>query len=249
MLQALDVLSNTSRATLLHHKAKLQAVVQKLKDPEPAVPATPLLSPAEELVEILRGELPTIKTLLSEVRKIDIKSAPEWTKEDPRIVDLQISKKQKASLEARLGMKLRALLSQRSLAKEFQVWERSSSKGKAKGAKRLGQVKSFISVNANRFFDRSAARNGIQHGLKLFKCEKLLGGVGFSAILILYREKIRMLKDEHLINLKHAIDAQHKNAISKTDSIEELAKHQEQWLNERQTEYNGICHDDWHLRD
>ena len=245
VLQALDVLSNTSRAMLLRYKAQLQAVVQKLDDPKPAVSATPPRPPAEELIELLRGDLPTIKTLLSEVRVIDIKSGPQWTKEDPRIVDIQSSEKPKVSPEA----KLRTLLSQRSLAKELQVWEINSSNGEAKPAKRLGQVQRFISINANRFFDGSAARRGIQHGQKLFRCERSLG-VGFSAILIFYRDKIRKVKNEHLLNLKHAIDEQHKNAISNNeDSIKEIAKHQEEWLNKRQNEYNGMCHHDWHLHD
>ena len=248
ILQALDVLSEAPRATLLRYKAKLQAVVRKLDDPSLAVSATPPRPsrPAEELVELLEEDLPKIKTLLSRVCVIEIRPKPEWINEDPRIVDIQISGEPKTSLEARL----RRVLSQRSLAEEFQVWKNSyprNSKGTAEQGKKLGHLNKFLSVNANRFYDHAAARSGIQHGQKLFKCEKSLG-VGFSAIFIFYGRKIRGVKHKQLNDFKRAIEKQHENAIN-NDSIKEIAKRQEKWLNERQIEYNGMFHHDWHLHD
>ena len=158
-------------------------------------------------MHLLTQNLETIERRLSE---LSLQSEPEWVKGDPRMVDIQLGgTRGEPTSEA----KLRKILGQRSLAKEFHDWKKSNVKGKQ--GRRNGQINTFLSDNLHRFPARDIAQRGIKCGQKLLTIKKLLV-VGFSAILIFYSTKFETVPYRQLNELEKAINGQ--------DLIKELAE-------------------------
>ena len=199
----------------------------------------PPLSPVEDFMRGLKSALNHIETFLSQECRELITSEPVWKTEDPRIVDIQVAQNSKPSeIE-----KFRRGLSQRSLAIEFDSWENkiygvSSIEKRAENpsvqlGRKLGRITKFLDANTHRFHNHTAARGGIEHGIKLLVCEKLLGGKGISAIFIFRFTSLRRLKYEELNALKDAIEEQGSKSIMK------LARQKTDWLGRCQSIYNG----------
>jgi len=198
----------------------------------------PPLSSIEKFMRGLSNALERIKTFLSQERREFFTSEAEWMAEDPRIVDIQIAG---VTSKPTANHKFRRGLSQRSLALEFDDWEInthgiSSTKERAtnpsvQSIRKLGHITEFLEANPRRFHNLGAARDGIEHGIKLLVCEMLMGGIGVSAILIFRFSSLRALKYEELNDLK--------DAIEKQGSVKELAGQKADWLRQCQSEYDG----------
>ena len=228
VLEALNVLCNAPNEILLSHKTKLNAVVRKLAK---------LRTPVENLVGKLEDNLENIERRLSQECVEDIKSGPKWKDEDPRIMDIQITENSELTSDE----KLRRVLGQRSLAMEFYDWKnnRQTSEDYQKQGRRSGLVSKYLSINRHRFKKVKVAERGINLGRKLLKFEKSLG-VGFSALLIFCQTFFERVKEEQLIDLKDAIDKQHLDAIhDKQESVKQLSEQKAEWLDAKQTAYNG----------
>ncbi len=205
--------------------------------PQPPSPQPPPSS-VERFMRGLSNALERIKTFLSQERRELFTSKAEWMAEDPRIVDIQIAGVTSKPTE---NHQFRRGLSQRSLALEFDDWETnthgiSSTKARAtdpsvQPIRKLGHITEFLEANSRRFHNLGAARDGIEHGIKLLVCEILLGGIGVSAILIFRFSSLRALKFEELNDLKDAIEEQ--------GSVKELAGQKAGWLRQCQSEYHG----------
>ncbi len=192
----------------------------------------------EKFVSGLKKELEKIRKLLSQVCHKSIIGEPVWIKDDPRVVDLQIA----GNHDTSPTLKLRRGLSQRSLAFEFDDWERTTHgtsrvierttepSGELRNRK-LGHIAEFLKINKDRFHNQKAARAGIEHGIKLLVCEALLGETGFSAILSFHYTSLRSVTFKELDCLK--------DAIQDGDPIKELAEQQTQWLDLYQRDYDG----------
>lgn len=201
----------------------------------PLPPAPP--SSTEKFVEKLDGGLERIEKCLSKLCHKDVASEPVWRNDDPRVVDLQIAGDSKPSANT----KFRRGLSQRSLAIEFDDWERKThdasilreraTNPSVEPSRKLGHITEFLNANKRRFNNPVAARGGIEHGLKLLVSETLLGGIGYSAILIFHYGKFRAVKYAEFNNLK--------DAIKKSDSIKKLAEQKADWFGQCQSIYNG----------
>lgn len=184
-----------------------------------------------------------IKTLektgefLSHASHEAVRNDPSWVTDDPRITDIEVAGRSKKSTHT----KFRRGLSQRSLAMEFDDWERSTfgtsriservANPSVEPSRKLGNIRSFLDANLHRFANLSAARDGIEHGMKLLVCERLLGGIGFSALLIFQFDSLRLVKYPELMDLKSAID--------KEESVKNLAKLKADWFGDCQNKYNS----------
>lgn len=130
-------------------------------------------------------------------------------------------------------------LSQRSLAIQFNKWElvtyemseirRQASHLSKEPARKLGYVVKFIKKHG--FKKRSVIRLGIQHGIKLLICEKLLNKTEISAILIFKYTQFRSIKLPDLSDLE--------NAIKNTIKIKELVSLNANWIDRCQKYYDG----------
>lgn len=200
--------------------------------PSPVAPSS-----IENFVVKLDTELKKIQELLSQVSYKPATCEPIWTIDDPRVVDLQIAGGSQSSPTT----KLRRGLSQRSLAAEFDDWERNtygtskvearSSHPSVEPSRKLGHIAKFLDHNRDRFHNISAARAGIEHGIKLLICETLLGGVGLSAILVFQYTRFREIKFEELDGLK--------DAIKGADRVRKFAEEKADWFDHCQRDYNG----------
>lgn len=207
---------------------------------QPTPPQTPPIppNPVEELVTGLNEDLDKIEKSMLNLSVDAVNQEPEWMYDDPRLVDLQIAGDGRQSS---LMIKFRRGLSQRSLAIEFDDWgettygksiveERASNPSLAP-SRRLGHIAKFLDVNRHRFHDILTARIGIEHGIKLLTCERLLGGTGFSAIFMFRYTRIRKIKYEELAALKDKIEG--------SVSIKDLAKRKAEWIDHCQGLYDG----------
>ena len=132
-------------------------------------------------------------------------------------------------------------LSQRSLAIEFDKWEseayqtsrvrQRAENPSTEPSRKLGHITEYLKLNTSRFRNLATAREGIEHGMKLLVCELLLGGIGFSAILIFQHDSLRTVKYLELKNLQ--------NAIEQEDSIMSLAEEKANWFGHCQNKYDG----------
>lgn len=201
----------------------------------PLPPAPP--SSTEKFVEKTNEGLGRIEKYLSKVCNEGATSEPAWRKDDPRIVDLQIAGDSKPSA----NIKFRRGLSQRSLAIEFDDWEwkthrtsilkERATNPSVEPSRKLGHITGFLNANRHRFHNLVAARAGIEHGLKLLVSETLLGGIGYSAILIFRYGKFRAVKYAEFNDLK--------DAIKKSNSIKKLAEQKADWFGQCQSIYDG----------
>ncbi|KAL8668516.1 MAG: hypothetical protein Q9168_006856 [Polycauliona sp. 1 TL-2023] len=202
--------------------------------PQPSPVAPSLI---EDFVAGLDKDLERIEKLLSQVSHKAVTCEPTWMNDDPRVVDLQIAGGRQSSPTT----KLRRGLSQRSLASEFDDWEKNTygtSKVKERASnplvepsRKLGHIAEFLDNNKDRFHNIPAARAGIEHGIKLLISETLLVGVGFSAILVFQYSRFRKIKFEELDGLK--------DAIKDSDRIKKLAEQKADWFDHCQRDYNG----------
>lgn len=179
-------------------------------------------------------DLEEIENQISQVNHVT-----DWSMQneddDPRVTDLPAAECRDYSSMATF----RRGLSQRSLAIQFNKWElvtyemseigRRASYLLKEPARKLEHVAKFIKKHG--FKKRSTIRLGIQHGMKLLICEKLLNGTGISAILIFRYIQFRLIKLSDLSGLENAI----KNAIK----IKELVSLNADWIDRCQKCYDG----------
>ena len=226
VVEALDVLCNAPSELLLSYKGKLRALLRKLNPPS---------IPVEQLMQALQDS-EKVKEPLSKLRVEDIVAGAAWEEADRRIVDFQLATGSPGSAQE----KLRRVLSQRSLAQEFNDWDSKNHFQVSKGETRQGgRKRTFISANAHRFRNSDAASKGIGLGQKLLVFEEFLG-VGFSALFIFCHKKFEEVASKQLNELKYAIDKQHEDAISNNqESIKDLAEQKTTWLRECQEAYEG----------
>ncbi|KAJ5925842.1 hypothetical protein N7454_007352 [Penicillium verhagenii] len=141
--------------------------------------------PIDQLFEALSREK---ETILSSLRGPEYDFLNGWFDEDPRIIDISLT-----TPTSNPEGKLRRGLSQRSLAKEYDQWEREKFKTsrldeisedpkRSCKSRRSGHISDF--VKAHQFKDENTAMHGIKHGLRLLVFESIYGVAGISAILI-----------------------------------------------------------------
>ena len=189
------------------------------------------------LIQAFNKDQDKIQKYLNKSKVAAIEGKSAWTQEDPRIVDLQIGKKQTS-----LNLKFRKVLSRRSLTQEYDRWELetyqtsrinqlvenlSDSKERADG-----RIKEYVDANTHRFKNRDLAQHGIQCGIRLLVFERLLGESGSSAILCFSFHRFRSLNFPELNCLGQE--------VRKSPWIWDLAKEKSCWLGSCQTYYNGI---------
>ena len=189
------------------------------------------------LIHALDKDQDKIQKYLNKSKVDAIEGKSSWTQEDPRVVDLQIGKKQTS-----LNLKFRKVLSRRSLAQEYDRWELekyqtsrisqlvkdlSDSKERADG-----HIKEYVDANAHRFKNRDLAQQGIQCGIRLLVFERLLGESGSSAILCFSFYRFRSLNFPELDCLGQE--------VRETPWIWDLVKNKSGWLGSCQTYYDSI---------
>ncbi|KAL9613098.1 MAG: hypothetical protein Q9167_002355 [Letrouitia subvulpina] len=185
----------------------------------------------EEVFRRLQRKLEDIQYILQKVRENGFLE-PSWVDDDPRVVDIQV-----ASLESTSVQRFRRGLSQRSLALQFDSWEKATYQKSTidERMKDLGfkhrVIKRFL--NDSRIRDKKVAHMGIRHGIKLLICERLLGGAGYTAILIFKYRDMHFLRYEHLHKFVHAIQS--------SEAIVKVADQQAQLLNRCQSDYEAWC--------
>ena len=229
---------NDSLPSTLYSKDPLGSFLGQHTSPYPArllPPAPP--SSTEKFVETTNEGLEKIEECLSQVCQKSLMSEPMWRNDDARLIDLQVAGDSNPSTNT----KFRRGLSQRSLAFEFADWERKThgtsilneraTNPMVEPSRKLGHITEFLNANTHRFHNGVAARAGIEHGLKLLVSETLLGGIGYSAILIFRYGKFRAVKYAHFNDLK--------DAINKSESIKKLAEQKAEWFGQCQSIYNG----------
>lgn len=157
----------------------------------------------------------------------------DWTKEDPRVIDLRLGSSPSPSFD----VKFRRGLSQRSLATEFNQWEKANfqssrvlelSQNPATSDDRSGHIDGFLQANALRFQDKSTTRNGIKHGIRLLVFESIYGHVGVSAILMLVYTAFRSVKYREYSIMKEYLE-----------KWKSLARGKSSWLTQCQENYDG----------
>jgi len=188
------------------------------------------------LIQALNKAQEKIQNYLSKSEIAATEGKSSWTQEDPRIVDLQMGKKQTSS-----NLKFRKVLSQRSLAKEYDRWELetyqtsrinqlvgdlSDSKERADG-----HIKEYVDANTHRFKNRNLAQHGIHCGIRLLVFERLFGEPGSSAILCFSFHRFRLTNFPELACLKQQ--------VCQTAWIWSLAKAKSDWLGSCQSYYDG----------
>jgi len=155
--------------------------------------------------------------------------------EDPRVIDLRLSSSRNTSFD----VKFRRGLSQRSLAAEYNEWEKATfntsrifelSQDPEKSDDRKGHIDDFLQDNTHRFKDQNSTRHGIKHGIRLLVFETIYGHVGVSAILILVYSAFRSVQYKEHFFMKRSLEG--------TD-WESLAKDKSSWLVQCQKQYDG----------
>ena len=198
-----------------------------------------------------------IKEFLSKSVPIATKDDLNRAIEDPRVVDLQLTKGPRSQTA-----KFRRILSERSLASEFSEWE-SQKYGLSRveelvkdhtysQEKRNGHINKYLQCNTHRLINQPLTKHGIMRGIKLLVFETLVSISGISAILSFGHYKFRSVKYKGLAVLKDIVNksewikdlaetkAALKNIVNKLEWIEDLAKTKAAWLDGCQTEYNGM---------
>lgn len=162
----------------------------------------------------------------------------DWTQEDPRVVDIRFCSRPNS-----LNLKFRRGLAQRSLALEYDNWERATfqssrvselhqdPKMSDKKQSGHGHIQEFLQLNANRFKDQNSTLHGIKHGIRLLVFELIYGYPGVSAILILFYSHFRSVKYGNHIGLK--------SLIFEEPGWHSLAIQKSSWLEDCQCRYNG----------
>ena len=259
VLEALHILHNASDESLRSHSTKLKAIVKRLQpliedcdmtisiakfdtsysseallnhspdqriSPQNHLNLYPRLSsPIEKFISTLYNKLENIGQLQSQVNQDSTKDKPVRIQDDAHVFENQ---------ERSPSHKLHRGLSQRSLASEFERWEQSTygvSRVIERTNRKFGHIAEFLRVNEHRFYHQTAVRKGIEHGIKLLICERLVHERGISAILFFCYQELRSLKFLELDGLE--------NAIENGDPIKKLAQQQTSWLDQHQRNYDG----------
>ena len=188
------------------------------------------------LIQALNKAQEKIRKYLSKSEITATEGKSPWTQEDPRIVDLQMGKKETSNL------KFRKVLSQRSLAEEYDRWELETYRtsrinqlvGDLSDSKERadGHIKEYVDANTHRFKNSDLAHHGIHCGIRLLVFERLLGEPGSSAILCFSFHRFRLIKFPELVCLGQQ--------VRETAWIWSLAKAKSDWLGRCQSYYDGI---------
>lgn len=152
-----------------------------------------------------------------------------WKSGDPRVTDISICSSPGNTHETGL----RRGLSQRSLAIEFDQWEKATfdmsrvneiSRNLELSAKRTGHLDKFI--QAKEFKDKEAenASMGIRHGIKWLVFESIYGYEGVSLVLMLVYSRFRDVKYEEFFQLKESLTDWKEFAIGKSSCLGEWQK-------------------------
>lgn len=151
------------------------------------------------LIQALNKVQEKIREYLSKSENTATEGKSSWTQEDPCILDLQMGKKETSS-----NLKFRKVLSQRSLAEEYDLWELETYRtsrinqlvGDLSDSKERadGHIKEYVDANTHRFKNSDLARYGIHCGIRLLVFERLLGEPGSSAILCFSFYRFRLIK-------------------------------------------------------
>lgn len=159
----------------------------------------------------------------------------DWVQEDPRVVDIRLCNRG-CSLDACF----RRGLGQRSLAMEFDEWEREVF-GTSRVSRRsldpkaiddnIGLINRFLAQNSVPFRNKESASHGIRDGIRLLVFERIYGHVGVSAILILLFTLFR--------EVKYGSFAALKRLLQETGAWHNLAKDKSSWLTACQIRYDG----------
>lgn len=189
------------------------------------------------LIQALNKAQEKIRKYLSKSEITATEGKSSWTQEDPRIVDLQMGKKETSS-----NLKFRKVLSQRSLAEEYDRWELETYRtsrinqlvGDLSDSKERadGHIKEYVDANTHRFKNSDLAQHGIHCGIRLLVFERLLGEPGSSAILCFSFHRFRLIKFPELACLGQQ--------VRETAWIWSLAKAKSDWLGRCQSYYDGI---------
>lgn len=192
-----------------------------------------------KFVAKLSKNLKKVEKLLSQVYDEPIEGESTRPDDDPCVFDLQIAVTDRRRLTPMI--QLREGLSQRCLAIEFEGWElelygtstvaRRADDLSVESSRKERHLSEFLNINKDRFHDTATARAGIRHGIKLLICERLLNGIGISAILIFQYAHFKRINYKELDGLKDAVKA--------VATIKKLAEQKADWLDDRQRHYNG----------
>ncbi|KAL9592079.1 MAG: hypothetical protein Q9179_007075 [Wetmoreana sp. 5 TL-2023] len=196
--------------------------------------------PVRTFILKLKNALKDIETFISDTGPSNTTLELPLQKVDARVVDIIVAGGVRNNDEARQIIQLRRGLSQRSLAEEYRSWQgqvkqRSSVDKRVKTLKavgRFGDLDEFLKIEEPRFGRqyKGSIRRAIDHGIKLLVLERLLGGIGYSAILIFRFTDFYNLKYENLEELVRAL--QDDNCIKK------LASHSADWISQWQSKYD-----------
>ena len=192
---------------------------------------------AQKLMDALHGARRSEKVFkyLSSGRDPLAQNGDDWVQEDPRVVDIRLCNRG-CSLDACF----RRGLGQRSLAIEFDEWERevfgtSRVSGHSLDPEAIddnsGLINRFLAQNAISFKNKESASHGIRDGIRLLVFERIYGHVGVSAILILLFTLFRDVKYGSFVALKHL--------LRKSGAWHDLAKDKSSWLTACQIRYDG----------
>ncbi|OQD70102.1 hypothetical protein PENANT_c275G07661 [Penicillium antarcticum] len=192
---------------------------------------------AQRLMDALHGARRSEKVFkyLSSHRDPHAQNGDDWVQEDPRVVDIRLCNRG-CSLDACF----RRGLGQRSLAIEFDKWERevfgtSPVSGRSLDPEAIddnsGLINRFLAQNAISFKNKESASHGIRDGIRLLVFERIYGHVGVSAILILLFTLFRDVKYGSFVALKHL--------LRKSGAWHDLAKDKSSWLTACQIRYDA----------
>ena len=208
-----------------------QASPNHFDPPHDPLRPRPKLSSVNALLLDLEKAKPHITQYLSQRSSVAVgKNA--WSRQDSRLVDLQMGESQRSS-----SILFRKLLSRRSLAKEYEDWELRTHR-----TSRITLVATSLSESQNRkagylqeysrlrFENQKCVKGGIKAGIKLLAFERWVEKSGLSAILAFSFNRFFQLKYEDWIGLK--------KRLQETKWVWDLAETSSPWLNKCQTYYD-----------
>ncbi|KAJ6095240.1 hypothetical protein N7486_005986 [Penicillium sp. IBT 16267x] len=129
-----------------------------------------------------------------------------WFAKDPRLVDCKRS-------PPNYEENLRRALSQRSMASEYDTWEREkfatsrvdSVSRNVANIKDSGHITEFVEFKGYEEDDINTATHGIKHDIRLLVFERMYGVPGTSAIFMFISTCFRSVKYESYSTLKHRL--------------------------------------------
>ncbi len=208
-----------------------QASPNHFDPPHDPLRPRPKLSSVNALLLELEKAKPHITQYLSQRSSVAVgKNA--WSRQDSRLVDLQMGESQRSS-----SILFRKLMSRRSLAKEYENWELKTHR-----TSRISLVATSLSESQKRkagylqeytrlrFENQKCVKGGIKAGIKLLAFERWVEKSGLSAILAFGFNRFFQLKYEDWIGLK--------KRLQETKWVWDLAETSSLWLENCQTYYD-----------